>query len=137
MATAHDSTCVQVHYKLGHIHKLQLTCTMDSTDGSYDDFTLTEKFEGRLLDLITNPSGTTAPQDNYSITLKDQHGHDVLEGVGATRDTADTEKAPIVYAGTAIHPYVDDSDVLILDIIGNNVNSAITVIEIYYSLGGA
>lgn len=134
MPANNDSACVQTHYALGNIRKLSFAVTFDSGDGSFADAEVTAKIAGILLDLETNPGGT-APTDDYDVTIEDQHGHDVLEGVGADRDTADTEKVPIVYAQTALHPAVDETDTLTLKISGNAVNSATTVVEVYYMLG--
>ncbi len=128
------SQCTETHYPVGNIRKLVFDCTADSGDGSFDDYTVTTKFEGRLLDLETNPGGT-APDDNYDITLEDGGGHDVLEGVGANRHTTTTQKVAIVYSGTGTHPTVDESDTLTLKIANNSVNSATTSIAIYYALG--
>ena len=41
-----------------------------------------------------------------------------------------------MYSGTSLHPTVDESDTLTLKIANNSVNSATTVIELYYGLGG-
>lgn len=50
----------------------------------------TEKFTGQILQLITDP-GSSAPTDNYDITVTDYRGADVLVLGGADRDTAITE----------------------------------------------
>ena len=67
--------------------------------------------------------------------LKDQSGHDLLEGVGTDRDNAATQQAVIVYAGTSLHPVVDETDVLTLSIDNNAVVSAQIEIALYYALG--
>ena len=123
------------HNEIGNIRSLVYTCAADAADATFPDDTELPKFEGRLLDLVTNP-GAVQPQANYDVTVEDQHGHDVLEGVGANRDTANTEKVAIVYSGTGTHPTVDEGDTLTLKLAGNNVNSAVTVVQIYYALGG-
>tara|TARA_R100001530_G_scaffold134471_2_gene109397 strand:+ start:974 stop:1372 length:399 start_codon:yes stop_codon:yes gene_type:complete len=128
-------TMTETHYPLGNIRKIVLDCVCDSTNGSFAADELTTKFEGRLLDLETNP-GSTAPTDNYDIVLDDAGGHDVLEGVGANRHTTTTQKAAIVYSGTGTHPTVDETDTLSLVITNNSVNSAIIQITLYYALGG-
>lgn len=121
------------HLQIGNVRKIIATCVADAADATFPATAL-PAIEGRLLALATNP-GATAPQDNYDITLVDQHGHDVLEGVGANRHTTTTQKVAVVFSGTAVHPVVDESDTLTLTLAGNNVNSAITVVEIYYALG--
>jgi hypothetical protein len=128
-------TVTQAYTSIGNIRRVTLTCTADGADGSFPSTALTTPIEGRLLKLVTNP-GATAPQDNYDIVLNDQHGFDVLQGVGANRHTTTTQEAVIVYSGTGTHPCVDESDTLTLVVTGNNVNSAITVVDVYYALGG-
>ena len=128
-------TVTQVHNKIGNIRTIVFTCTADAAAATFPATAITDKIEGRLLDLATNP-GATAPTANYDITLVDQHGHDVLESVGLNRHTTTTEKVAVVYSGTGTHPTVDDSDTLTLTIANNAVNSAITVVTLYYALGG-
>ncbi len=101
--------------------------------GTFDPVTL-PAFEGRLLTLATDP-GTPAPQGSYDVTILDQYGHDVLEGVGANRSATNTEKAVIVYSGTILHPVVGWSDTLALTLTGNNVTGAETTVTLCYALG--
>ena len=114
-----------------------LTCTADSSDGSYPATALTgipsNVKGGRLLQIITDPSGDTAPQDNYDITVTDSGGADLLLGVGANRDTTNTEVAIIQSNGA--HPVYAGTDTLTLNITNNNVNSAVIVIKLYYTEG--
>lgn len=121
------------HVTIGHIRRIVATITADAADASVPD-TVLPAFEGRLLALATNP-GATAPTDNYDVTIEDQHGHDVLEGVGANRDTTATEKVPVVYSGTGTHPVVDEADTLTLKVANNAVNAALIVVTLYYALG--
>lgn len=55
--------------------------------------TTTAPYDGKLLGFATIPDGSTAPDDNYDVTVTDSNGHDVLLGAGANRDTANTEYA--------------------------------------------
>jgi hypothetical protein len=109
------------------------TCTADSSDGSFPATSVSANVKGRLLQIATNP-GATAPQDNYDITITDGDGIDVLQGVGANRDTSNSEVAAIVYA-TSANPVVAETDTLTLNVTGNNVNSAVTVIKLYWTEG--
>lgn len=127
-------TCTITRRAIGNIRTITATCTADAADGSFPNTAL-PVFEGRILSIATNP-GATAPQDNYDVTVENQHAHDVLQGLGANRDTANTEVAPILYTTTGTHPAVDDGDTLTLKIAGNNVNSAQTVVVLTYALGG-
>ena len=53
----------------------------------------TEKtYTGEIIRLVTDP-GATAPSDNYTVTVLDEDGVDVLMGAAvANRDTANTEQ---------------------------------------------
>ena len=121
------------HYQLGNIRRLQITATGDASDGSFPATAL-PKFQGRLLALHTNP-GATAPTDNYDITLIDGDGMDRLQGVGANRDTANSEQVPVVYTSTSVNPPVSIDETLTFTIANNSVNSAIVVANLYYALG--
>ena len=46
---------------------------------------------GWIHEIETDPDGTTAPTDNYDITLVNANGRDVAGGALANRDTAVTE----------------------------------------------
>ena len=126
-------TVTVTHYEIGNIRQIVASCVADAADGSIPA-TVLPAFEGTIRSLATNP-GATAPTANYDITLLDQHGHDVLQSLGLNRHTSTTEKVPIVYSGTSIHPVVDEADVLTLTFANNSVNSAITVVTLTYSLG--
>lgn len=121
----------ETHDKQGPIGVVTLTIVGDSSDGSVPDTDLATKISGYLLALETDP-GATAPTDNYDVTLEDANGHDVLEGVGADRDTANTEKVRVVYSGTAVHPPVSIGDTLTLKVANQSVSSANIVVKLYY-----
>lgn len=127
-------TVTQTHYRVGNIRKVVFVVTADAADATIPATAIAVPIEGRLVQLITDP-GATAPTDNYDITLLDGNGLDVLQGVGANRDTANTEAAPIVFTGTSVHPVVDESDVLTLTIANNAVNSATITVTLIYALG--
>lgn len=120
--------------KIGNIRKVICAVVASATDGSVPD-TVLPAFEGTLLAVGTAP-GVTNPTALYDITVVDQFGHDVLEGVGANRSASATEKAPIVYSGTGTHPPVDEADTLTMKIANNSVNSALVTVTLYYRLGG-
>jgi len=125
---------VTATYKQGdHIHRIEFACTADAEAHTFPDTTL-YPIEGWLLALETNP-GSTAPTNEYNITLIDAEGHDVLEGVGEDRSESDTQKAVIIYSSTDIHPAVDRNDTLTLKIADNSVNSATTKVILYYMTG--
>lgn len=119
-----------------HVKVVTLTCTADSSDGSYPSTDLTgvpnNGKGGRLLQIATDP-GATAPQDNYDIALTEDNGADLLLGVGANRDTSNSEVAVIESNGA--HAVYAGTDTLTLAITNNNVNSAIVVIKLYFTEG--
>lgn len=119
------------HYTLGHVRKVVVDWVADAAAATVPD-TILPRIEGRLAELTTDP-GATAPTDNYDITLIDADGVDRLQGVGANRDTATTETAPVVYSGSTIHPPVSLADVLTLKIAGNAVNSATGRVTMIYT----
>ena len=122
--------------EVDHIKVATFTATADASDGSFPATTLTvlprNGIGGRLLQMITDPDGTTAPQDNWDVVLTNGGG-DMLLGGGANRDTANTEVA--VLESNGAHPIYAGTDSLILTITGNNVNSAGIVIKLYFAEG--
>ena len=112
-----------------------LTCTADSSDGSYPATALANiphGVGGRLLQIATDP-GATAPQANYDIAITEGGGADLLLGVGANRHTSSSEVAVIESNGT--HAVYSGTDTLTVAITNNNVNSAGITIKLYYTEG--
>jgi hypothetical protein len=124
---------LSAHAKVGNVRTITYAVVASATDGSIPTKVL-PAFEGRLLALGTTP-GATQPTTLYDITLLDQYGHDVLEGVGANRSASAAEKVPIVYSGTGTHPPIDEADTLTLTFANNSVNSAALTVVLYYALG--
>lgn len=118
------------HYTQGYVRRILIDWIADAADGSVPD-TVLPIFEGRLMELTTNP-GSPAPTDNYDVTIVDAESVDRLQGVGVDRDTANTETAIPVYAGSTVHPVVSRSDVLTLKLAGNAVHSAAGRIILLY-----
>lgn len=83
---------VSVAYK-NHSSVKVAVVTWTSDGAGAADGTL--ELDGELLKVVTNP-GAAAPTDNYDITLIDEDGLDVAEGLLANRDTANSE---------AVYPY--------------------------------
>lgn len=115
------------------IGKIVIDWVADASDGSVPDTAL-PAFEGRILQLLTNP-GATAPTANYDITLVDAEGGDRLAAAGANRHTANTELAGVLFASSSVHPYVSIGDVLTFNLDNNAVNSALGRAVVYYALG--
>lgn len=124
-------TVTITHYELGAVRRIQVDWVADAADATVPATAL-PKFEGRLLALVTNP-GATAPTDNYDITLVSGIGDDRLQGVGANRDTANTESAPVVYSGSTVHPWVDGDETMTFTLANNAVNSALGTAVLFYT----
>lgn len=124
-------TIVQVAYRTGgapdSVEMLELLATADAADGSFPTMDLSAfGVWGTLLAIQTNP-GSTAPTDNYDITLVDSDGSDRLDSVGLNRDTSSTERVPITGA-----PWVARGESLTLTIVNNAVNSATIGFKIWF-----
>lgn len=80
-----------------------------------------------LYKIVTNP-GSTAPTDNWDMTITDGDGIDVLGGAGANRHTTTSQMfAPLLTTGVYFaQPVIDNWT---LNISGNAVNSAGIVIK--------
>lgn len=116
----------------GAVRKARILATADASDGSFPTKTLRAlgiHIDGYLIGISTNP-GSTAPTDNYDITLLDEDGEDRLAGAGANRDTSTTEYAAV---GRACSP----DDTLTLTITGNSVNSATIEIILWWTTGSS
>lgn len=116
--------------------KLTFTCTGDSSDGSFPatDISATNMayLEGKYLVKVTTNPGTTAPTDNYDITITDANGVDIMGGTLANRDTSNSEEALPYIGGVAYGP-TPIPGTLTLNITNNSVNSAGIVVELIFS----
>lgn len=75
---------------IGSVKKIKAAWVSDDTTGAVSG-TTTEVYSGRFLGLITDP-GAPAPSDNYTVTVADDDGVDLLLGAATgNRDTATTE----------------------------------------------
>ena len=119
------------HFAIGRVRRIQVDWVADAAAATVPD-TVLPSLEGTLFVLTTNP-GAVAPTDNYDLTLIDDEGADRLQGLGANRDTANTESVPLVYGTGAIPPVVDGDEVLTLKWAGNAVNSATGRVILYYT----
>lgn len=80
---------------------------------------------GLIRALVTNP-GSTAPTDNYDISLVDAQGADRLAGGGADRDTTNSE-TKVFDPPIPVH----ESDTLDFTVSNNAVNNASGVAVLY------
>ncbi len=103
----------------------------DSSGGAVTSATITG-VHGYLMKVVTDP-GSTAPTDNYDITLKDTADGvtDCMNAAGVDRDTANTEVAyPLGASGTV--PAWCQPDTYTFAIAGNSVNSANGTVWMYF-----
>lgn len=87
---------------------LRITWVSDSSLGTVIH-RLAHPIKGELHSVQTFPDQAAAPTDNYDITLKDDFGFDVLQGILADRDTANPESETVYEANSATtggNPYV-------------------------------
>ena len=73
-----------------------------SSAGGAADY-VSDYLSGQILRVVFKPdSGGTQPSDLYDVTLKDDEGQDVLQGLGANlSNTTVKEIVPVVTNGTA------------------------------------
>ena len=112
-----------------------LSCTANDTDGSFPAIPVSAAIRGEIVgwyvsEVRTYPSAVTAPQDNYDITITDDGAFDIMGGTLADRATAADERAlpewdTGLYADAPLYGSVN------VNISGNSVNSAITVIKVF------
>lgn len=85
-ATVTESTCYPVK-------KIQWTWTAGTgaAEGTCTKAT-TESYYGQVIALVTDPDGTDAPSDNYTITITDADSYDVMQAATtANRSTSSTQ----------------------------------------------
>lgn len=122
------SSQTQDHSVLGGVHRLEIEWT--APDGTYTSF-VTRNINGMVFGVETDP-GSTAPQDNYDITLTDQYGLDIMGGALDNRDTANTEFIQPYNTVQTSYIEMPVHGSLTLAISGNNVNGATGKVVIYY-----
>ena len=87
---------------------------------------------GWLVKFVTDPSAT-APTDDYDITLVDENGIDALTGLGANRDTANTEQVYPLVSGAATPIFLSGSHTFTVANAGN-AKSGVAVFYVLNSL---
>lgn len=73
------------------VKKIKMAWTSDASGNVSANLTAKKNWCGKIVGLVTVPSGVAAPTDDYDVQVKDADGVDVLLGAGANRDTANTE----------------------------------------------
>ncbi len=123
-------TCPQTFEPIAsNVYLLTYTCTADSGDNSYPETDSKVAVDGYVFLVITDPDGTTAPTDQYDITLKDSNGVDIMGGEITNRSDTDSEQAVPKIDAVYGSRWIDG--IATLAITGNSVASAITVVKIF------
>lgn len=116
--TSGTLTVARATFDANRYEVVTLTCTSDasSTDVQATGILL----EGELVRVVTDPSAT-APTDSYDIILSDALGADILCGLGANRDTANTEQfCPMIGNGTGVHGATSPGNLVPVVLSGNH-----------------
>lgn len=124
------SSQVESHNQWGSLHVITIAWTAH-TDGSYTSYLIQRPINGTLYMVETDP-GTTAPQDNYTVTLTNAGAIDVMGGAMADCDTANSEEWQPYFTNSASYGARPVMGRLTLAIADNNVNTALGTIYIYY-----
>ncbi len=85
-----NMACTITETRVGSVKKIKFDWLSDDSAGTVAG-TTTYAYSGRFIGLITVPSGVTAPDNLYDITLVDGDGVDLLLGAGLNRSNVNTE----------------------------------------------
>jgi len=123
----------QQAYKAGDLTVVQMDVVTD-TDGTLTntatDYNITDMIRGKKGILaVTNP-GTTAPQDNYDLTVIDGEACDIFGAELANRSTSASQQV-IPKAGNHDGGRPVDT-ALTLTLANNNVDSATLRLKLYF-----
>ncbi|KKN75061.1 hypothetical protein LCGC14_0384350 [marine sediment metagenome] len=119
----------QEPYIYGPFRVLEITITADSGDGTLPAQPIPYAINGMVMLVETNP-GSTAPTDNYDLTLTGINGADIMGGALTNRDTATTERTQALTNGS--YGVAVTHRTLTLNLTNNSVVSADFVIWIYW-----
>lgn len=72
-----------------------------TSDASGDATIAISQMNGWLVKVVTDP-GSTAPTDDYDLTLVDENSLDALASTGLNRDTTNTEQVYNVMSGAVV-----------------------------------
>jgi hypothetical protein len=107
---------------------LTFSWTADVSGGSVPATASELSFEAFVCLVVTDP-GTTAPTDNYDITITDADGVDIMGGQLLNRDTANSEHAvPKIGSAYGCRPF---QGTMTVNIINNSVNSATGEVKVW------
>lgn len=87
--------------QIGNVCRVKWSWT--SATGGTVTYPTVSGYYGEVIALLTDP-GSTAPTDNYDITIEDSDGYDVMQAAAQNRDTANTETAVPTAKSVAFGP---------------------------------
>lgn len=119
------------------ITKVTYTCVGDASAGTFPSTgtAVSERnVDGFMFLAVTDPSGVTAPQDNYDIVVNDSLGCDVFGGELANRDETNTEQAMPKIGSHYGGRYVSGPVTVVIS--GTTEPAAGIVVELYWKETG-
>jgi len=131
-------TCTQTYQILptSNVSVLSFSCQTEATGTEFPatatSTDITEAIKGLYITEVRTNPGTTAPTDNYDITITDSDGIDLMGGTLADRDTSTSEAAaPAIASGVYLSRPVDGT--LTLNVTGNTTTAASTAVKVFFS----
>ena len=106
----------------------------DAADASFTTALFVSNMTGKLYKIVFNPSGTTAPTDDYDIGILDGQLADISGGAGTDLDEALSKSSPAFIGAVPLEyvPVIKES--LYLGLTGNEVNSAAGRVILYFEI---
>lgn len=111
-----------------HVYTQNLSWTADASGNVTSSNIASCNVNGHVLFVVTKP-GSTAPTDNYDLTIVDADGVDIMGGELANRDTVNSEQAMPKMGSSYGKRFVKGG--LILTVSNNAVASASGDVKLY------
>ena len=97
-------TVTETRFPMVKLIKFDWITGSGSQDHVATGFTAFKDYDGQVIELVTCPDSTAAPDANYDLTITDKNSLDVLVGSGANRHTTTTEYVRDGTTGTVTKP---------------------------------
>ena len=124
-----ESCDFEIKHISGNLYVLEIDWQVDGS-GDFTEQVLNKRIDGQIICVDTNP-GSTAPANNYDVSLKNEHGIDVFHGYLDNRHGTNSERAWILFGVTEkvpIFPPVEGCLTLdLLQVTNANANGRIDV----------
>ncbi len=133
MAESITMTLNEVNPRVFELKIAWIAASNGSLTAEDTNLEITGKLKGWSCFLAITDPGSTAPTDNYNVSVKDAYGVDIFGGELDNRDTANSEQAvplmDVVYGARLINT------ALTFDVTGNSVDSATGDVYLYFERG--